>query len=90
MNVIWRAISLVLPDEIRYESEFRKRVEWLILFRLVVTSLLLGATVFFQLREADPQLIHAVVPLYILIGATFLLSIFYALSVRVEIGRAHV
>ncbi len=83
MNPIWRAIYLVLPDEVRDESEFRKRVEWLILLRLVVTSLLLGATVIFQLREATPQFVQTVVPLYILIGATFLLSIFYSLSVRV-------
>jgi two-component system, NtrC family, sensor histidine kinase PilS len=83
VNPTWRAIYVFLPDEIRDESEFRKRVEWLILFRLVVTSLLLGATVFFQLREANPQFVEAVIPLYGLIGVTFLFSLLYALSVRV-------
>ncbi len=48
--------------------------------RLVVTTLLLGITIFFQLRETGEFLVHPAIPLYVLIGAIFLLSIIYAVS----------
>lgn len=60
--------------------DFRRRIEFFMLLRLVVFSLLLGATIYFQIKgisrlETD----SAVLPLYILIAATFVLSIIYAL-----------
>lgn len=48
------------------------------LWRLVLTSLLLGATIFFQLSGGESFFVGSVIPLYVLIGATFLLSLMYA------------
>jgi two-component system sensor histidine kinase PilS (NtrC family) len=50
------------------------------LLRLMVTTLLLGITIFFQLRETLDFFVHPATPLYILIGTTFLLSLIYAFS----------
>lgn len=61
----------------------RRRVEWLMLLRLVVTTFLLGATLFFQLQESGSMFVDAAIPLYVLVGATFLLSLIYALSLTV-------
>ena len=60
--------------------EFRRRVQWMILLRIMVTSILLGVTIFLQLRETHAFLVASAVPLYILIITTFLLSIIYAVS----------
>jgi two-component system, NtrC family, sensor histidine kinase PilS len=46
----------------------------------MVTTILLGVTIFFQFRETHSFAVGAAVPLYILIIATFLLSIIYAIS----------
>jgi len=83
LNVLWKAITVFLPEGTGDGADFRKRVEWLILLRLLVTVLLLGATVFFQLQETGSLFFQTVVPLYILIGATFLLSLIYTLSLSV-------
>jgi two-component system, NtrC family, sensor histidine kinase PilS len=50
------------------------------LLRLVLTTLLLGATIFFQLRESRTFFVDPAIPLYILVGATFFLSLIYAFS----------
>jgi two-component system sensor histidine kinase PilS (NtrC family) len=47
--------------------------------RLIVTSLLLGSTIFCQLRESPEVSSEVTLPLYILIATTFLLSIIYSL-----------
>ena len=39
------------------EPDFRRSIEWVMLVRLVVTTLLLGATIFFHLSEMDITLI---------------------------------
>lgn len=72
--------KLIRPKEQINGPEFRKRVEWLMLLRLVVTSLLLAATIFFQLRGAGNYFIDPAIPLYILIGTIFLLSLIYTFS----------
>lgn len=50
------------------------------LLRLVLTTLLLGATIFFQLRESRTFFVDPAIPLYILVGATFCLSLVYVFS----------
>jgi len=75
-------VNLVLTEEPRDGPEFKKRIEWLMLLRLVVYTFLLGATIFFQLRETG-SLVDTAVPLYILIGTVFLLSLIYALSIDI-------
>ena len=73
-------VDLILPGESPGGTDYRRRVEWLMLLRLLVTTLLLGATIFFQLSQTDFFLLYPAAPLYVLIGATFLLSLLYAVS----------
>lgn len=80
MNIGRRITELIRPDGFWDGPDFRRRVEWLMLLRLMVTTLLLGITIFFQLRESRDFFIHPATPLYILIGTTFLLSLIYAIS----------
>lgn len=80
MKLFSRAIELILPPKLGQVPDYRKRVEWLILLRLVVTTFLLGATLFFQLQESHSLFVDAVVPLYVLVGTIFVLSLIYALS----------
>jgi two-component system sensor histidine kinase PilS (NtrC family) len=75
-----KIIDLVRPEGFRSGPEFRKRVEWLMLLRLLVTTLLLAVTIFFQLRGAGDFFVHPTLPLYVLIGTIFLLSLLYAFS----------
>ena len=83
MKIFSAAVDLLLPPRHLPVPEFRRRVEWLILLRLVVTTFLLGATLFFQIQESQSIFVDAAIPLYILIGTTFLLSLIYALSLSV-------
>ncbi|MFH0825475.1 MAG: PAS domain S-box protein, partial [Pseudomonadota bacterium] len=64
----------------RSGPDLRRRVEWLILLRLLLTTLMLLATIVFQFRELREFLIDLLIPLYVLIGATFLLNLIYAVS----------
>ncbi len=73
-------VTLIRPKEQINGPEFRKRVEWLMLLRLMVTTLLLASTIFFQLRGTGDLFVEAAIPLYILIGTTFLLSLIYTFS----------
>ncbi|MDQ7784423.1 MAG: ATP-binding protein [Desulfomonilaceae bacterium] len=83
MSVVSRIINAVVPEGPRNGPEMRKRVEWLMLLRLIVTTFLLGATLFFQLQESGSIFVDAAIPLYVLVGAIFLLSLMYALSLPV-------
>lgn len=83
MKMLSRAVDLLLPPGQWQGTDFKKRVEWLILLRLVVCTFLLGATLFFQIQESPSLLVDAVVPLYVLIGTIFVLSLIYALSLPV-------
>gem|GEM_PF-6384306 len=78
MSFLRRTVNMLLPEGLKEGPEFRKRVEWLMLLRLLLTTLLLGATIFFQLRESRAFFVDPAIPLYILVGATFLLSLVYA------------
>ena len=73
-------ITNLVPQGPPDGPEFRRRVQWMILLRIVVTSILLGVTIFLQLRETHAFLVASAVPLYILIVTTFSLSIIYAVS----------
>jgi two-component system, NtrC family, sensor histidine kinase PilS len=79
LGFIGQIIDFLRPQRSNGGPEFRKRVEWLMLLRLVVTSLLLGITIVCQLREQPEVASEVTLPLYILIGAIFLLSIIYSL-----------
>lgn len=58
------------------------RLQWLIFFRAVVVTLLLGATVVFQLQEGSLSPIVPTKYLYFLIGITYALTLIYALLLR--------
>jgi two-component system sensor histidine kinase PilS (NtrC family) len=58
------------------------RIKWLIFFRVIVTTLLLGAAIIVQLRES--QFFFYISPsyLYALIGFTYALTLLYAILLR--------
>lgn len=58
------------------------KIQWLMFFRAVVTTILLGATALVQIKES--QLFQQISPhfLYLLIGFIYVLTIFYALLLR--------
>ena len=60
------------------ESEYYHRLKWLMFFRLLFTSLLLGSTIILQLTESPSPLAKPLLVLYGLIAAIFLLSFIYA------------
>lgn len=80
LSMLKRAADALLPPVPGTGPEFRRRIEWLMLLRLVVTTLLLGATLFFQLQQQGAAYVESAVPLYILIAATFTLSLIYSLA----------
>ncbi len=80
MKLIDRLRDLVRPDSAWVGNDYRGRVERAMLLRLVINTILLGATIVFQLGEAQKVVVDPALPLYILIGAIFLISLIYALS----------
>jgi two-component system sensor histidine kinase PilS (NtrC family) len=63
------------------ESLF-SRIQWLMFFRAVVVTLLLGATVIVQLRDSTFFRYVSPVYFYVLIGFTYALTLGYALLLR--------
>jgi len=62
----------------RHESDLVRNLKWLMLFRVLFTTLLLGSTIILQLSESDSPLAKPLVVLYGLIVGIFFLSFFYA------------
>lgn len=83
MSFLRRTVNMLLPEGPRDGPDYRRRVEWLMLLRLLLTTLLLGATIFFQLRESRTFFVDPAIPLYVLIGAIFLLSLIYAFALPI-------
>ena len=83
MGFVGQIIGFLKAQGFEGGPEFKKRVEWLMFLRLIVTSLLLGITIFCQLRESPEVASEVTLPLYILIATTFLLSIIYSLYLAV-------
>lgn len=75
-----RLVHMIRPEGFVEGPDFRRRVEWLMFLRLFVTTLLLAATILFQFRESRNFFVDPAIPLYILIGTTFLLSLIYTFS----------
>ena len=55
------------------------RIQWLMFFRAMLVTLLLGATVIFQMREIPFFRYVSPYPFYVLIGFTYALTLLYAL-----------
>ena len=64
------------------ENEFLHKLKWIMFFRLVFTTLLLGSTSVFQLRESPSFLAEPLVFIYGLIAAIYLLSFVYSIILR--------
>ena len=58
------------------------RIQWLMFFRAVVVTLILGATVIVQLRDSSFFRYVSPVYFYVLIGFTYALTLVYALLLR--------
>jgi two-component system sensor histidine kinase PilS (NtrC family) len=61
-----------------FEGELKKKLKWLMLFRVFFSTLLLGSSIIMQLGESPPPLDSPLIFLYGIIVAIFFLSVFYA------------
>ncbi len=77
---ISQALERLTPPATRDSAELLRRLEWMIFIRLFITTFLLGITVFFHLHSTRGIVVHPAIPLYVLLGATFSLSLIYALA----------
>jgi two-component system sensor histidine kinase PilS (NtrC family) len=62
------------------EGELKKKLKWLMLFRVFFSTLLLGSSIIMQLGKSPPPLGSPLIFLYGIIAAIFFLSVFYALG----------
>jgi two-component system sensor histidine kinase PilS (NtrC family) len=62
------------------EGELRKKLKWLMLFRILFSTLLLGSSIIIQLGESPPPLGSPLIFLYGVIALIFFLSVIYALG----------
>jgi len=69
-------------SSIKPENDLYHKLQWLMLFRVLFTSLLLGSTIILQLSESPSLLARPLLVLYGLIAGVFLLSFFYALILQ--------
>ena len=63
------------------EKEFKDKLKWLMLFRVLFSTLLLGSSIVLQLGESPPPMGPPLKLLYGLITSIFFLSIIYALII---------
>lgn len=64
------------------EGDLKNRLKWLIFFRLLFSTLLLGSTIFLQLNESPSPVSRPLLVLYGLIIAIFVLTFIYAAMLR--------
>lgn len=62
------------------EKDFINRLKWLMFFRVLITSLLLGSTIILQLDKSPSPLDRPLLVLYGMIAGVFILSFIYALA----------
>ena len=62
------------------EGEIKSKLKWLMLFRILFSTLLLGSTIILQFGDSPPPLNPPIIILYGLIATIFLLSFVYALA----------
>jgi two-component system sensor histidine kinase HydH len=65
---------------LKTDSEFKDKLKWLMLFRVLFSTLLLGSSIVLQLGGSPPSIGPPLVLLYGLIATIFFLSILYALG----------
>ena len=59
------------------DNPLDKRLRWLIFFRVVIVTFLLGITTFIRIKETEPSLQPTLAPVYFIIALTYLLSFAY-------------
>jgi len=69
---------------IKPEDDLPHKLKWLIFFRILFASLMLGSAVVVQVRESPFPLTKSLIVLYGVIVGIFLLSVYYALIFRYE------
>jgi len=62
------------------EGEIKHKLKWLMLFRLLFSTLLLGSTIILQLGDSPPPLRQSLFILYGLIASIYVLSFLYAVG----------
>jgi two-component system sensor histidine kinase PilS (NtrC family) len=67
------------------ENDQKNRLKWLIFFRLLFSTLLLGSTIFFQLGESPSPVSRPLLVLYGLIITIFVLTFIYAAMLKREV-----
>jgi len=65
------------------ETDLTSRLGWLMLFRVLVVSFLLGIAAFIQIRGADSLSQSTLYPIFIVIGTTYFLSIIYVVLLKI-------
>ncbi len=56
------------------DNSLDKRLRWLIFFRVVIATFLLGITTFIRIKETEPSLQAALAPVYFIIALIYLFS----------------
>ena len=69
-------------ETVTAENGFVHKLKWIMFFRLLFTTILLGSTIIFQLRESPSFLARPLVFVYVLTAAIYLLSFIYSLILR--------
>ena len=75
-------MPFIHSSSIKPENDLYHKLQWLMFFRVIFTSLLLGSTIIFQLGENPSPLASPLLVLYGLIAGVFLLSFIYALILQ--------
>ncbi len=72
----------MIQKTVSAENESLHKLKWIMFFRLLFTTILLGSTIIFQLRESPSFLARPLVFIYVLTAAIYLLSFIYSLVLR--------
>ena len=64
-------------------DDLKKRVIWLMTYRMVIVTLLMGATAFILPKEGGSLLPHSIIPIYALLGTSYLLTILSLITITV-------
>ena len=59
------------------DNSLKKRLQWLMFYRVVIVTLLLCITIFIRIKETEPSLQAAITPVYFIIALTYLFSFAY-------------
>jgi two-component system sensor histidine kinase PilS (NtrC family) len=64
-------------------DDLKKRVIWLMTYRMVIVTLLMGASAYIHPKEGGSLLPHSIIPIYALLGTSYLLTILSLITITV-------